>query len=146
MVRFNLDINSLWMAEGTRFRFVQVKMGAERPFFIVLKKLGGQYLIQLNALIDDRTKLKTAWYPLSNAPHTIEVDWHAATGAGNNDGNAALYLDDALLAMLMSLDNDTIYVDTFKIGFTSRLDGKPISGIFYLDDIATSNSAYIGIP
>ena len=36
-VRFNIDMNSLSMAEGARFRFVQVKMGAERPFFIVIK-------------------------------------------------------------------------------------------------------------
>jgi hypothetical protein len=34
--RFNFDINGLSMLEGERFRFMQVKMGAERPFFIVL--------------------------------------------------------------------------------------------------------------
>ena len=145
-VRFNIDINSLSMAAGSRFRFVQVKMGADRPFFIVLKYQGGQYLIQLNTLVDDLTKVKTGWYPLSNTPHTLEINFVAATGVGNNDGSAALYLDDALLETLAALDNDTIFVDTFKIGFTSRLDGKPISGIFYLDDIATSNSAYIGPP
>ena len=108
--------------------------------------MGGQYQIQLNTLLDDRTKEKTAWYVLTNAPHTIEVGWEAANTPGSNNGCAALYLDDVLLDRLSGLDNDLIYVDTFKIGFTSRLDGKPISGTFYLDDVATSNSGYIGVP
>ena len=64
---------------------------------------------------------------------------------GQNDGVAGFYLDDLLLEVLGDLDNDMIYVDTFKIGFTSRLDGKPISGIFYLDDIATTNDGHIGL-
>ncbi|MEN8242314.1 MAG: hypothetical protein ABFS17_10365 [Chloroflexota bacterium] len=144
--RFNIDMNSLSIAEGTRFRFMQVKMGADRPFFIVLKRQGGQYLIQLNTLIDGLTKVKTGWYLLSNAPHTIEVDWQAASSPGGNNGWAEIILDGSTLEYLSGLDNDTIFVDTFKIGFTSRLDGKAISGIFYLDDIATSNDGYIGIP
>ena len=144
--RFNIDINSLSMAEGTRFRFAQVKMGAQRPFFIVLRYLGGKYHIQLNTLQDDLTKIKTGWYPLSDAPHTIEVDWEAASSDGANDGWVKLYLDDALLQTLGSLDNDTIFVYSFKLGFTSRLTGKLISGIFYLDDVATSNTGHIGLP
>ena len=145
-VRFNIDMNSLSMVVGERFRFIQVKMGPERPFFIVAKYESGQYLIQLNTLRDDLTKAKTGWYPLSDAPHTIEIDWQQASVAGANDGWVELYLDGSLLETKSGLDNDTIYVDTFKIGFTSRLDGKAISGIFYLDDIATSNSGYIGLP
>ena len=145
-VRFNIDMNALSMTEGTRFRFVQVKMGSERPFFIVVKYQGGQYLIQLNTLLDDLTKVKTGWYLLSDAPHTLEVTWSAAAASGTDDGIAALFLDDVLLETRVGLDSDTIYVDTFKIGFTSRLDGKPISGIFYLDDIATANDGHIGLP
>ena len=143
-LRFNIDMNSLSMTEGTRFRFVQVKMGAERPFFIVVKYEGGQYLIQLNTLRDDLTKAKTGWYVLSDSPHVLEINWAASSGA--DDGWAALYLDNVLLESRTGLDNNEIFVDTFKIGFTSRLDGKPISGIFYLDDIATSNSGHIGLP
>ena len=92
-VRFNIDMNTIMMDEGTRFRFMQVKMGAERPFFIVLKRQGGEFLIQLNTLLDDLTKAKTAWYPLSILPHTIEVEWEAASGPGVNNGGVILYVD-----------------------------------------------------
>ncbi|MEN8241504.1 MAG: choice-of-anchor Q domain-containing protein, partial [Chloroflexota bacterium] len=145
-VQFNLDMNSLKFGEGERFRFMQVKMGAERPFFIVVKYDSGQYLMQLNTLLDDLTKVKTGWYLLNNAPRTIEVNWKAASPDGANDGWIEFYLEDTLLETLSNLDNDTIFVDTFKIGFTSRLDGKSLSGIFYLDDIYTSNGGYIGTP
>ena len=40
----------------------------------------------------------------------------------------ALYLDDVLLETKSGLDSDEIYVDTFKIGFTSRLMGKQCQG------------------
>ena len=64
-VRFNIDVSDLSMTEGERFRFMQTKMGADRPFFIVMKYQGGQYLIQLNTLLDDLTKVKTVWFALS---------------------------------------------------------------------------------
>jgi hypothetical protein len=145
-VSFNFDINSLSMADGERFRFVQVKCGAERPFFIVLKYNGGQYFIQLNTLLDDRTKVKTGWYLLTDAPHTIEVDWQAASTPGADDGFVELYLDDVFIEALTGLDSDTIFIENFKVGFTSRLEGKSISGIFYIDDVYTSNGGHIGAP
>jgi hypothetical protein len=144
--RFSFDINSLSMSEGERFRFVQTKMGAHRPFFIVLKYQGGQYYIQLNTLSDDLTKTKSGWHLLTDAPHTIEIDWQAASSDGANDGFAELYLDDVLLEALTGLDNDTIFVESFRIGFTSRLGGKSISGIFYIDDVVTSNAGHIDLP
>jgi hypothetical protein len=144
--RFNFDINSLSMSQGERFRFVQVKWGAERPFFIVLKYDSGQYLIQLNTLLDSLDKVKSGWYVLSDAPHVIEIDWQASSGPGANDGFTSLYVDDVLLETLGNLDNDTMVVENFKIGFTSKLTGKTISGVFYVDDVATSNSGYIGLP
>jgi hypothetical protein len=121
-------------------------MGPERPYFIVLKYEGGQYQIQLNTLLDDLTKTKTGWYVLSDAPHTIEIGWQASSAPGADDGFAELYLDDLLLETLSGLDNDTIFIDSFRMGFTSKLTGKSISGMFYIDDVATSNSGYIGLP
>ena len=94
-VRFIFDPNGISMLEGERFRFMQVKMGAERPFFIVMKFLGGQYQIQLNTLRDDLTKAKTGWYILTDEPHTIEVDWLASSAPAADDGSAAFYLDGA---------------------------------------------------
>jgi hypothetical protein len=144
--RFNFDINSLGMSEGERFRFVQAKMGSERPYFIVLKYESGQYWIQLNTLLDDLTKVKTGWYAISDAPHTIEIGWQASSAPGANDGYAELYIDGFHQETIGNLDNDTIYIESFRMGFTSKLSGKTISGMFYVDDVATSNAGYIGLP
>ena len=142
--RFNFDINSLSMTTGERFRFMQFKMDAERPAFIVLKYDAGVYSIQLNTLRDDFTKVKTGWVTLPDAPTTIEVEWQQSSGA--DDGFAKLYLDGVLQDERTGLDNDQITITSFRMGFTSKLAGKSISGIFYIDDVATSNGGYIGIP
>ena len=136
--RFNFDINNLSMTTGERFRFMQFKMDALRPAFIVLKYDSGVYSIQLNTLLDDLTKVKTGWVVLPNAPTTIEVDWQQSSGESANDGFARLYLNDALQAELTGLDNFTLSITSFRMGFTSRLAGKSISGIFYIDDVATN--------
>lgn len=145
-VRFNFDPNGISMAEAERFRFVQTKLLAIRPYYLVLRYLDGQYWMQLAVRTDSDTYIKTNWFAVADNQHTIEINWTASTGPGADDGRARLYMDGVLLDQLSEIDNDTMYVDTFKIGFTSRLEGKTISGIFYLDDVATSDSGYIGLP
>jgi hypothetical protein len=145
-VRFNLDINSFSMPEGTRFRFLEAKRGLPRTFFLVLRRLNGLYQIQFNILVDDGLKYKSAWYNLSDAPHAIEIDWQASSGPGVNDGFIQMFMDNGLLEEMTGLDNDTFIVSSLRIGFVSRLDGSPISGVWYLDDVATSNNGYIGLP
>jgi hypothetical protein len=85
---------------------------------------------------------------LSDAPHWIEVDWHAATAPGSNDGGATLYLDDSAVPLdtLSGLDNDTLDVDKVTLGYTSRLDGKLISGTWYIDDVVINETSHIGGP
>jgi Leucine-rich repeat (LRR) protein len=145
-VRFNMDINSFSMPDGTRFRFLEAKRGLPRAFFLVLRKFSGQYQIQLNILVDGGIKYKSGWYTLSDAPHTIEIDWQASSADGANDGYIQLYMDDGLLEEMTGLDNDTHIVSSLRIGFIGRLDGSPISGIWHVDDVATSNLWYIGLP
>jgi hypothetical protein len=123
---------------------MQFKMVQERPAFIVLKYQSGKYWIQLITKIDDLSKLKTGWYQLTDTVHTIEVAWQQSSGA--DDGYARLYIDEILQEELGGLDNDTIYITSFRMGFTSRLVGKSISGIFYIDNVATSSTGYIGLP
>ncbi|MEN8241505.1 MAG: hypothetical protein ABFS17_06270 [Chloroflexota bacterium] len=144
--RFNFNINSLSMTNGERFRFMQFKMDAVRPAFIVLKYDSGQYSIQLNTLLDDLTKVKSGWIPLPDAVRTIEVEWQQSSGESANNGYAKLYLNDVLQDELTGLDNFNINITSFRMGFTSRLGGKSISGVFYIDDVATSNTGYIGLP
>jgi hypothetical protein len=145
-IRFNMDINSFSMPDGTRFRFLEAKRGLPRTFFLVLRRFNGQYQIQLNILVDGQIKYKSAWYTLSDEPHSIEIDWQASSADGANDGYIQLYLDDGLLEEITGLDNDTHFVSSLRIGFIGRLTGSPISGIWHVDDVATSKNGHIGLP
>jgi hypothetical protein len=125
---------------------MQFKTGPDRPAFLVMIYSGGTYYIQLNVKDDAGVKTKTGWIELTDEVHTIEVDWAAATSDGANDGYTEVYIDDVLQEAVTGLDNDTWVVESFRMGFTSRLVGKSISGIFYIDDVATSNNGHIGVP
>jgi hypothetical protein len=111
---------------------------------VQLRKYGGQYQIRARAQNDLFAYSDTAWYTITNAAHVIEVDWQAATGPGANDGSLALYLDGVLKETVSGLDSDTQVVNTLKMGFTSRLGGKNISGTFYMDEFVSDSDAYIG--
>jgi hypothetical protein len=145
-VRFNIDLNGFSMPEGTRFRFLETRRGLPRTFFLVLRRLNGQYQVQFNILVDGQIKYKSSWYTLSDAPHTIEIDWQASSAEGADDGAIQMYLDEILLEEMAGLDNDTHIVSSLRIGFIGRLDGSPISGIWFVDDVATSTTGYLGLP
>jgi hypothetical protein len=145
-VQFNFDIHSLSMGVNDPLHVLKFKKLKEVPAYVVIKHNGSQYLIRLITKLDDLTKVKTSWITLTDAPHTIEVDWQAASVAGANDGFAKLYIDNVLQEALTDLDNDTLYITHYGIGFTNLLTGLSISGIVYFDDVLTSNNGYIGAP
>jgi hypothetical protein len=96
--------------------------------------------------LNDFTKIKSEWCTLTEGPHTIEIIWAVDGPEELQIGMGVIIIDGTQEALVSDIDNDTMYVDTIKFGFTSRLEGKDISGVFYVDDFATSNSGYFGLP
>jgi hypothetical protein len=145
-VQFNFDIHSLSMGVNDPLHILKLKKLKEVPAYVVIKQDGNQYRIKLITKLDDLTKVKSSWITLSDEPHTLEVSWQAASGPGANDGFAELYIDGALQEALTGLDNDTLNITHYGIGFTNLLTGLSISGIVYIDDVLTSSNGYIGLP
>jgi hypothetical protein len=145
-VRFNFDIHSISMGVNDPLHILKLKKLKEVPAHVVVKHNGSQYFIRLITKLDDLTKVKSSWIPLSDEPHTIEVDWQAASVPGANDGFAELYIDGVLKEALTGLDNDTLHITHYGIGITNLTDGLSFSGKFFIDDVGTSNLGYIGLP
>jgi hypothetical protein len=51
------------------------------------------YLVRVGVLNDATTWHTGSWYPISDAPHALEVDWQAATVPGANNGSLSLWID-----------------------------------------------------
>jgi hypothetical protein len=144
--RFYFDPNGLSMGNNEKIRIAQSRTGSDliRPFSVQVRKYSGQYQLRLRAQSDLYVYSDTAWYTITNDVHVIEVDWQASSGPGANDGTLTFYLDGVLKQTLSGIDSDTQVVNTLKMGFTSRLGDKNISGTFYMDEFVSDSDAYIG--
>lgn len=134
--RFLFDPNSLAMATAdTHYIFygynvIPTSTGIMR---IELRPYGGSYEIRAYALTDNSSVwVRGDWIPISDAPHTIEINWKAATVAGANDGAMVMSVDGAIQTNLTGIDNDTWRMDRVRLGAVSAVDATT-SGTEYFD-------------
>ena len=142
--QFNLDPNGLNLQNKKIIRILQAKAGLSPAYWLQIRKIDGKYQLRVMAKLDGGTNVTTAWKRITNNPHLIEVEWGAASGAGNDDGYLKLYIDGRLWRKKPNLDNDTFVVDTVRLGFTNSPKNFTVNGIFFIDDYLSSDSGYIG--
>jgi hypothetical protein len=90
---------------------------------------------------DGSTWTETNWFTISDAPHSIEVDWRASTGA--NNGGLTLWIDGTQQADLTGVDNDTRRIDRAMLGALAGIDGGT-RGTYYFDAFESRRQTYIG--
>ena len=79
----------------------------------------------------------------------LEVDWQAASAAGEDDGSIALWIDDVEQTSLTGLDNDTHTLDEIRLGagvgaFINTFN-TPDPDSLYLDAYESRRFSYIGL-
>jgi hypothetical protein len=114
----------------------------KRLVLIMLRRIGGQYAIGAHVRRDDDTLAKTAFSPITDGPHAIEIDWQKATAPGASDGRFELWIDGTSVLTLTGLDNDQRSVDFVRMGALSVKAGA--SGTLYFDEFVSRRLAYIG--
>lgn len=137
--RFYIDPNSITMEAAHKIYIFRCFTTAwTSAFFITLKYQSPYYYIYVYYRTDGGSYVNTTWVGLLDAPNCVEVDWTAATGAGNNDGKIQIWINGVLLTTKDDIDNDTLQVANRQdIGSISP--SANISGTFYLDDFASNN-------
>jgi uncharacterized protein YjiK len=142
--RFYFDPNSISMASGDNhylfFGYAGTSTGVVRGQF---RFSSGQYQIRFSLINDSGTWLNTIWFPISDAPHSFEFDWRAASAAGANDGYLTLWIDGAQTANITGVDNDTRRIDRARLGPRSGLD-TGTRGTYYFDAFESRRQTYIG--
>jgi hypothetical protein len=109
---------------------------------IVLKRQGGEYSIMGRVRQDDDSQADTSFFPISDAPHSIEFDWIRSSAAGANDGRFELWIDGVSVSVLEYLDNSRSAVDFTRMGALSLKAGA--SGTPYWDQFESRRWSYIG--
>ncbi len=141
--RFYFDPNSITMASGNTHDIFVGRTGSLDVFRIQFRFTSGNYQVSAQTRNDSTVYSSTSWYTISDAPHPVEIDWKAATGAGANDGYISLWIDGTLKQTVSTVDNDTRRVDEARLGPLSGIDAGT-QGTEYFDAVESRRTTYIG--
>ena len=142
--RFYFDPNSIAMASGNAHLLFKALDAASRSVHqIELRSYQGDYQIRTQALSDSGSATSTSWFRLHDDVHAIETIWRASSADGASDGSLTLRLDGELAASLAGLDNDTLRVESVRLGAVAGIDSGT-RGSYFFDAFGSTAGAAIG--
>jgi hypothetical protein len=141
--RFYFDPNSIAMSNGnTHFIFYGYSAATE-VLRVEFRRSAGVYQLRTALRNDSTGWTNSSWFTISNAPHSIELDWRAATSAGANNGGLTFWIDGIQRANLSGVDNNTRRIDSIRLGAVSGIDSGT-RGSYYFDAFESRRQTYIG--
>lgn len=142
--RFYFDPNSMTMSSGDAHFIFKGFMGTSNDVLQVeFRNSAGAYQIRGKILNDASAFVVTNWFTITDAPHSIEVDWRASTGAAANNGGLTLWIDGAQQVDLTGVDNDTLRIDRVRLGALAGMDAGT-SGTYFFDAFESRRQSFIG--
>jgi hypothetical protein len=142
--RFYFDPNSIGMVSGDAHMMFRGYTGTSTVVLRVeFGRAASGYQIRAALMNDGSTWTQTNWFPITDAYHSVELDWRAATGAGANNGGLTFWIDGSQQAELTGVDNDTRRIDRIQLGATTGLD-TGTRGTYYFDAFESRRQTYIG--
>jgi len=143
--RFYFDPNSVSMTSGDYMYILQgyTGTGTASILRIELKNSSGVYQVRARAMDNSSTRKNTAYFTLSDAPHTLEVEWGAASGPGVADGYLNFWVDGVQQGSVTGIANDTHRMESVRLGvpYTAALTA---TGAMYFDAFESRRQTYIG--
>jgi hypothetical protein len=135
---FSFNPNSISMATGDNITLLQgLEAGGQVVLAIQLNRSSTSY--QLRARSYDSVTanfVNTPYVNISNAAHTIEVDW-------GNDGHLAFWVDGVQQANLTGINNSIYKMDRIRLG-APTMSTAGTGGTFYIDAFESRRLSYIG--
>jgi len=144
--RFYFDPNGFDPGEAqSHFRirfFIASDPSGFRVITLVLKRQAAAYSIEARARRNDGTRADTGFFPISDAPHFVELDWSRATGPGASDGTLELWIDNSSMSTLTGIDNDLTPVEFARMGALAIKTGA--AGTLFYDEFESRRQTFIG--
>ena len=136
--RFYFNPNSISMATGDNITLFQ-GLDASSAIVISIQFNRSSTAYQVRARAYDSgltTFVNTPYFTISNAVHTLEVDW-------GNDGHLTFWIDGTQQANLTGINNSIYRIETVRLGApTVSITGT--SGSYYIDAFESRRFTYIG--
>jgi phosphatidylserine/phosphatidylglycerophosphate/cardiolipin synthase-like enzyme len=143
--RFYFHPNSLTMNNNTaHFIFDGYDTDADDYLFrLELLYENGSYKLRPRIMKDNYATTNGSKYTISNAWHSIEIEWKKATAVGANNGYLSLWIDGTLVGTISNVDNDLWTLDFVQLGATAGIDSTT-SGSMLFDNFVSRRYTYIG--
>lgn len=142
--RFYFDPNTISMSGGNAHYIFYGDSGTSTvAVYIEFSRSGGQYQLRAGILNDSTTYSVTPWSTITDAPHSVEIDWRRSTAARANNGGLTFWIDGVQKANLTGIDNDTRRIDGVRLGAVAGIDSGT-RGFYYFDAFVSSRQTYIG--
>ena len=142
--RFHFDPNSIVMTNRDSHYLIHGYTGTSTVVLRVqFRFLNGNYQLNVGLRNDGGSWTSSSWFTISDAPHSVEIDWRASTTGGANNGGLALWIDGTQHANLTGIDNDTRRIDRIQLGAVTGIDNGT-RGAYYFDAFESHREAYIG--
>ncbi|MDY7092613.1 MAG: hypothetical protein SX243_06540 [Acidobacteriota bacterium] len=144
--RFELDPNNLFFPADKRHPVLQLFTSHPSNELIaemILRENGSSYLLNFKAKLNNGSWEKTNWITISDAPHTLEIDYERASGPSTSDGSISLWVDGVLQDTVTALTNGDHAVSYALFGAPDGIDSGT-SGVLYLDHFESRRITYIG--
>ena len=92
--------------------------------------------LEIRKAIAEGLHPETAIGGMTDAEHSIRLDWQATENSTINNGSLSLWVDGELMDVKSGVDNDTHELDYFMAGAVGGVDAST-SGTFYMDSFET---------
>jgi serine protease AprX len=107
-----------------------------------VRAAAGGYEIRVGANSSGTVKY-SAWTAVTNAAHTIEVSWQAATTSTGKNGLSSVWIDGTLKQTVAALTNGTQRLEDARLGPQNL--SRTVTGTEYFDAFASTRGSYIGV-
>ena len=141
--RFQFDPNSVGGAAGKTHTILigRSAAGANTLIVQVQSKTGG-YQVRAGARKNNGTTTYSAWSTITDAPHTLEVGWTAATATNATNGSLSVWIDGTSKPGVTGIGNGSQRIDDARLGPQSIPIG--VTGVELFDGFVSTVSSYIG--
>ena len=142
--RFYFDPNGIEMANYDTHSIFYGYNASTHILVVDFRIANGVYQVRALTLSDTGTWRISNYYPISDGPHYLELDWQAASANGANDGYLTLYIDGVQQTSVVGIDNDTRRIERVALGAVTGIDATT-HGTYFFDAFESRRTSYIGL-
>jgi len=144
--RFSFDPNGFSPGDGSqRMQILHAFTSSPKDkklLALFVRRAPNGYALMAKVRRDGAGMKPTAWLPMSDAPHTIEIDWQKASAAGAADGHLQIWIDGTSASLLSDLPNAANFLDFVRVGAVGLR--STTFGTIYFDRFVSRRWSYIG--